>query len=61
MQRREKNVRTKPKEGYVLIKLDTSCDPESHSGGVGAVLKHDVGRFIAACNDQQFMRSMQIW
>jgi ribonuclease HI len=48
---KRKSVWTKPKEEYVLINVDASYDPESHSGGIGAVLRDDVGRFIAACND----------
>jgi hypothetical protein len=48
---KRKGVWAKPKEGYVLINVDASYDPESHSGGIVAVLRDDVGRFIAACND----------
>jgi hypothetical protein len=41
----------KPKESYVLINVDASFKPESLEGGIGAIIRDDVGNFIVACND----------
>jgi hypothetical protein len=36
---------------YVLINIDASFKPESLGGEIGAIIRDDVGNFIAACND----------
>ena len=48
---RKKSIWSKPKEGHVLVNVDASFNPESHSEGIGAVIKDDSGRFIATCSD----------
>jgi ribonuclease HI len=47
---KRKSTCIKPNESYVLINVDASFKLESLEGGIGAII-HDVGNFIAACND----------
>ena len=42
---------SRPKEGFVLINVDASFNEESLSGGIGAIIRDDTGKFIAACNN----------
>jgi hypothetical protein len=49
--KKRKSVWTKPKEGYVLINVDASYDPDPHTCGLGVVIGDEHGRFLRACNN----------
>ena len=43
---------TKPAEGFVCLNVDASFDPDSGTGGTGAIIRDSMGGFItaSACN-----------